>query len=95
MFRYDQASGIPNKKPMTDQDKDTPKVQLGEAMSFIGVTYRFRTDPSSCISKPTPVWTSAHKSRKTGAHCPTFRKLSRLEGILFRKLSRLEGVLSM
>ena len=26
--------------PMTDQNKDTTKIQLGEIMSFIGVTYR-------------------------------------------------------
>jgi hypothetical protein len=30
----------PKQKPMTDQSADTTKVQLGEAMSFIVVTYR-------------------------------------------------------
>jgi hypothetical protein len=27
-------------KPTTDQNKDTTKLQLGETMGFVGVTYR-------------------------------------------------------
>jgi hypothetical protein len=27
-------------EPMTDQSKDTTKIQLGESMNFIDVTYR-------------------------------------------------------
>lgn len=30
----------PDREPMTDHSSDATKVQLGESMSFIGVTYR-------------------------------------------------------
>lgn len=41
---------------LTDQSMDTSKVQLGELVSFIGVTYESKNDTKIAASpKPTPV----------------------------------------
>lgn len=48
---------------MTDQRMDTSEVQLGEQMSFIGVTYTNRNDSKTAVSpKSTPVWVTAPKA---------------------------------
>lgn len=71
----------PERKLIIDQSKNTTKAQLGEPMSFISylqkygwrITGRSRNE-SKITQHPNPIWVTAHKSRKPGAHCPTCRQ---------------------
>ena len=74
---------------------DTTKVQPGEPMSFIGVTYGNRVRgylqeqkwlKGSSITKAHPGWVTAHKSWD-GAPCTTCNQLNRLDSVLSRCLS--------
>lgn len=67
----------------TDQSMDIIKVQLGEQMGFIGVTYRSRIDSESAASsKPTPAQVTFCKSWEPGAHCTACRLLNRFHSVL-------------
>lgn len=64
----------PDRELTTDQTMGSSKVQLGEPVNCIGVTYRNRndseTDPSPMA---TQAWETAHKNWKPGADCSSFR----------------------
>lgn len=48
--RCEECQLIPDGKLTTDQSKDTTKVQLGEPMSVVGVTYRRRKETRTAAS---------------------------------------------
>ena len=69
----------------------TTKVQLGESVDFIGVTYKSLDEgllteaeiPLSAASpKLTLAWMKAHKSEKFGTHCTVYGQLNKLESFL-------------
>lgn len=46
-------------------------------------------------SKTIPAWVTAHKSWESGAHCPAYKKLSKLDGVLSRLPKLLSGSLAV
>lgn len=83
---------------MTNQSKDTSKVQLGELIIFIGIKEiwvmgylnKSRNDLKKCQThhqKSTPVWVAAHKSWNPRAYCMTGKQLDRLESVSSKQLS--------
>lgn len=64
----------PYRECKTDQSTDTIKIQFGEPMGFIGVTYRNRNDSMIALSsKPTSAQVSVHKIWEPGAHFTAYR----------------------
>jgi hypothetical protein len=75
-----------DREPLRDQSTDATKVQLGEPVIFIGVTYRSRNGETAGSPQPTPAWVTAHKSWEPGAYCIAC-KLDRLESVGSRYFS--------
>ena len=62
---------IPDSEPTTEQSMDTSKVQLGEPVSFIGVSHRITDEglltgaemtQRQLSPQLTPAWVTTHKS---------------------------------
>ena len=62
-----------DKYSTADQPMNTTKIQLGEPMNFIRVTYRSRND-SVAPPRATPAWVAGHRSVAPGAHCTAGRE---------------------
>lgn len=73
----------PVREPTTDQSMDDTKVQLGESMSFTGVTHRSRSDAGRAASPgPTPSWVTAHKRWGTQSTLRSLQIVGRTELVL-------------
>ena len=73
----------PDRDLTRDQCTDTTKVQLGEPMSFIGVTYRsvgegLLTEADDYITKTHPSMGDSSQNWDPGVHCTTCRQLNKL-----------------
>lgn len=85
-----------DKRPITYQSKDATKVQYGESMSFIEVTYRLqvrgqRSRNDSKTAVPPKAHPSMDESQKPGIYRTTFLKFDRLESASFRWLSSFKS----
>ena len=87
----------PDREHMTDECKDTPRIQLRETISFIGITYRSLGEGLLTGTEMTQrqlhhqAYSSMRdfsKSWEPGAHCTAWSQLSRLESV-FSSCTRL------
>ena len=79
---------LPDREPMIDQSENTTTAELGEPVSFIGVTYRNMgkelltgaemTQRQLHHGKATPKLMTAHESWKPRACCTLCRQVNRL-----------------
>lgn len=70
---------------------DKTKVQFGESMSFMGLTFRnmgkelhigLELTQGQLLPLATPPWVTPYKNWEPGAHCTTCRQLNSLESVL-------------
>lgn len=83
-----------DRDPMADQSADSTRLQLGEPLSFIWVTYRNigervtysleMIQKTAATPNSTLAWVRAHKNWKLESCYTAYRKLDRLDRVFFK-----------
>lgn len=90
-LRCKQMSTYTNRTLITDQSKESTKVQRGKPRTlprsdmgiWVEITYRSRSDSKvATLTRPTPAFMTIHEGPMPGAPCLTCRLLYRLENLI-------------